>query len=238
MPQVNHLFSNADRLPVPISQIALKSDITIFGTHYGDNSYYADYAGIAKKYPSDTILEIGVRFGYSGVALCKGVLEAGVKKLAYTGLDAEMFGVVSDQVEPPLDSEFRNWQRVEARPGVVRSHVLAARNFKTMFDRRKVKAEFITLNTQLQPLSDAVMAQTYGLINVDGDHSYEGALKDMTHVWPLLRPGGLMLVDDMSFAHVRPALMQFLKLRETEGYHIEWQIHPNERDLAIVRKLG
>ncbi|PWT91200.1 MAG: hypothetical protein C5B54_05705 [Acidobacteria bacterium] len=38
----------------------------------------------------------------------------------------------------------------------------------------------------------------FDLITVDGDHSAEGAMADLEHVWPLLRSGGLLVMDDIA----------------------------------------
>lgn len=37
----------------------------------------------------------------------------------------------------------------------------------------------------------------FDLILVDGDHSYDGAYKDLENVWPLLQDGGLIVFDDI-----------------------------------------
>lgn len=47
------------------------------------------------------------------------------------------------------------------------------------------------------------------LIYVDGDHSYEGCLRDMTFYYPLLAPGGIMFGDDIMEPGVMQAVKQF-----------------------------
>lgn len=37
----------------------------------------------------------------------------------------------------------------------------------------------------------------FDLVLVDGDHSAEGATADLKNVWPLLRPGGILVMDDI-----------------------------------------
>jgi predicted O-methyltransferase YrrM len=44
----------------------------------------------------------------------------------------------------------------------------------------------------------------FDLIFVDGDHSHEAALADFQNVWPLLRVGGLLVMDDSSRAEIAP----------------------------------
>lgn len=46
--------------------------------------------------------------------------------------------------------------------------------------------------------------EQFDLIFVDGDHSHEAALADFHNVWPLLRVGGLLVMDDSSRAEIVP----------------------------------
>jgi len=53
------------------------------------------------------------------------------------------------------------------------------------------------------PAELAAVGETQAcLVYVDGDHSYDGALKDMLLTAPVVRPGGLMVCHD--YNHVRP----------------------------------
>jgi predicted O-methyltransferase YrrM len=61
-------------------------------------------------------------------------------------------------------------------------------------------------------------------------------MKDCVACWPLLNPGGIMLVDDMSFADVGPAVRAFIAEREAAGETVHWQLHQNERDMMLIRK--
>ena len=224
MPE-QQLFDMSERLPVEISRIAHPDDIHIFGGHYGDRTYYADYCGIAAKFVPTSILEIGVRFGYSGIALTFGALQRfkpiGRQKIVYRGMDGEFFGC-----------EFEGADGYK----LYRSNAVAARNFELFHGEVKLDARFYAVNTQVHEFPDEVTKHTYDLINVDGDHSFQGALKDCRNCWPLLNPGGLMLVDDMSFAEVGPAIYEFIKERESAGETLIWQLHRNERDMMLIRR--
>lgn len=210
------LFDISERMYVPIEQVAIPSDISIFGTSFGEKSYYSDFAGIAKKYAPRRILEIGVRFGYSGIAMTSGALAGGVPPpIEYVGLDAEFFaGHTKDQGY-----------------GLYRSNAVAAENFKRF--RPGVTAEFFTCDTR-DGLPEEVLTRKFDLINVDGDHSYEGAYGDLCRVWPLLNPGGIIIVDDLGMVDVKRAVEQFRDehLPDLEGF----QIHPNERIFAIFKR--
>lgn len=39
--------------------------------------------------------------------------------------------------------------------------------------------------------------ETFDLVTVDGDHSAEGAYADLMHAWPLVRRGGILVMDDL-----------------------------------------
>lgn len=62
-----------------------------FDCNYGVYTYYADYVKIGYQYAPITILEFGVKFGYSGIALCKGAhLKIG-ETIQYFGVDIGFF---------------------------------------------------------------------------------------------------------------------------------------------------
>jgi hypothetical protein len=224
VPEAN-LFSIGERLFAPINRIALASDITVFGGHYGEQTYYADYAGIAAKYAPKAILEIGVRFGYSGISMCYGALQSfkpiGRQKLIYKGMDGEFFSAEMEGGDPGK---------------LYPSNTVAARNFDRFFVDEKLTAQFFKVDTQKEPFPDEIKSRQYGLINVDGDHSYDGAMLDCVACWQLLQPGGLMLVDDITFDRVGPAVREFIGEMEELGEKVEWQYHENERGLMIIRK--
>jgi hypothetical protein len=46
----------------------------------------------------------------------------------------------------------------------------------------------------------------FGLIHVDGNHDTAKVLRDVELYWPLLRRGGFLVMDDVSWSSVKPAL--------------------------------
>jgi len=222
------LFDISERLTVEIGVVASANptDIHIFGGHWGERTYYADYAGIAAKYKPNAILEIGVRFGYSGIALCFGALFyrdlQTLEKIVYHGLDGEFFGGNQYSGDPSL------WYK---------SNEIAEDNFRRFFPGNDhLGFELFHCDTQKEPIPELVLASRYDLVNVDGDHSYQGAMNDMVATWPLLNGGGLMLVDDMGMVGVYEAVYDFIRQRETLGEPLLWQLYKNERDMMIIRK--
>lgn len=47
------------------------------------------------------------------------------------------------------------------------------------------------------PRMEAEWKEKFDVIFVDGDHGQDGAAKDLSQAWPLLKPGGTMMVDDV-----------------------------------------
>lgn len=208
------LFAVGERFSVPMHEIAHPDDISIFGTHFGENTYYSDYAGIARKYAPRHVLEIGVRYGYSGIALCLGAIAAGVEAPIYHGCDAEYFAGPDG---------YRNY----------RSNAVAAENFRRFVPG--VEAHLHSMNTVAHGLPPEVLVQQFDLVNVDGDHSYAGCLKDLRQTWPLLAPTGVVIVDDTGMADVKRAILVFLD-EVDEAVHYMW--HSNERGFFILKRGG
>jgi predicted O-methyltransferase YrrM len=52
------------------------------------------------------------------------------------------------------------------------------------------------------------------MIYIDGSHEYLDVLRDIDDYWPLLKPGGVMLLDDYGFPGVRKAIDEKLKATE------------------------
>ncbi len=52
----------------------------------------------------------------------------------------------------------------------------------------------------------AAAGTRFGLIHIDGNHDTEPVLQDVRAYLPLLKPGGFLVMDDVSWPSVRPAL--------------------------------
>jgi predicted O-methyltransferase YrrM len=70
------------------------------------------------------------------------------------------------------------------------------------------------------------------LFHVDGDHSFAGCSHDMALAWAVLRPGGVMLVDDVSFiGDCRDAVSRFAASNK-----ITYAVLPTFRGTALFVK--
>lgn len=91
------------------------------------------------------------------------------------------------------------------------------------------KATFIQCDTQTMEEVDG----TFDLVHIDGDHSVQGALHDMELCWPIVNPGGVMLVDDYDYiADVKKAI-ELYKQRHPE---IRWEYKKSLRGEVLFSK--
>jgi predicted O-methyltransferase YrrM len=125
-----------------------------FRTQEFYNEYRTKYA-IAKLVKPKSILEIGVRFGYSARAfLCAGDVDI------YIGLDFD---------EPSWGSY----------AGVPREW--AQEQLRIVFP----SVNIVTYNINTQTDGFKFGGKRFDLVHIDADHSYQGALNDMQKFWPL-----------------------------------------------------
>ncbi len=54
------------------------------------------------------------------------------------------------------------------------------------------------------------------LVFVDGDHSYEAVMSDLTNYVPKIKPGGVLALHDYNFETVRNACADFMRVRPLE----------------------
>jgi hypothetical protein len=72
--------------------------------------------------------------------------------------------------------------------------------------------EHFTVHRCLSNLAaDQFSDNTLDFVMIDADHSYEAVIKDIRAWWPKIKPGGLLVGDDLrgSFPGVRQAITEF-----------------------------
>jgi hypothetical protein len=75
----------------------------------------------------------------------------------------------------------------------------------------------------------------FGLIHIDGNHDTEPVLRDVRTYLPLLQSGGFLVMDDVSWPSVAPALTEASK----QAKLVLWRVSTDKTDdYAVFRKPG
>jgi hypothetical protein len=178
------------QFPISLERIqalgAGRSDLEILGPHAqpgddfltqgGEPGTYAWYWGLGAAKAPQRIMEFGVRYGYSAIAMARGALWAGVTP-RYYGVDLEADGIASNPI-------------AEA---AIRSFIPDVRLIQ--MDTKQVADTVAALNGFGCP----------EIIHIDGDHSGEGIRAEIAIAKMYIRPNGLILIDDCDVLHVRQA---------------------------------
>lgn len=167
------------------------------------NDYYRYYFAICEHFKPLRIGEIGVRRGYSSLAMLKGSMSGGVpfNELELFGFDNQCY---------VHDSLTHVWNYFKQNmPGL--------RYFGREVDTRKI---------------DDLEVTGLDLFHVDGDHYFEGCLHDMQLAAKALKPGGVMLVDDIiaGLGSVKPAADMWCRENQITPLFI-----PHLRGLYLIR---
>lgn len=208
------LFSRADRFAVPIHRIGRPEHQNLYGDqNWGGDTYYADYAGICKNNSIFRILELGVFLGYSACAMLLGIEARDDHPYwpVYVGLDGEVEEAGSNET--------------------------ARRNIKALCPDADLHLYRVNFLYDDIPAEVRALAP-YDLIHVDAIHNNDGTYLTLQLAWPLLAPGGLLILDDAATKPVRAGLWRFLDGLMEKDETLTFQWYTNERGWAILRKEG
>lgn len=134
----------------------------------------------AVRRPELDILEIGTLFGI-GAAIMHDALAPHFRRVRLSLLD-------------PLDGYYAS-EKKDILTGQPVNEAVLKRNLR----RGGVNDEDVTIIKQLSTDAEAIEAaglRAYDVLVIDGDHSYDGVKFDFDHYAPLVRPGGLIVIDD------------------------------------------
>lgn len=188
------------------------------GDRYGDDvftDYFDCYAGLARKYRPKRIYEIGVRYGYTAIVFMMGL------RANRGAPKAEYLGI---------DDESYHFG----------SCAQANANFAQMLPGYNMRAmKFNSFHGTPTGIG------TFDLCHIDGNHDYHGVANDLLNVWPLVNPGGIVVLDDAAPVDDRgnpgpiyTAIQDFLSQFEYSEELVEWQYIPNLRGHFIIRKCA
>lgn len=158
-------------------------------------TYYACLHGIAQAEQPRKILEIGSAFGMSGATF----LSASPEVQLFVSLDLGIYGELLGSARSNIDFAREHLHQWCANRKI---------------DTRRVR--FYRANTQPPGKGDndnqglevsrwslipeamrLLQDNQFDIIFVDGKHTEDGLFNDMRTFWPFLKPGGLMICDDL-----------------------------------------
>ena len=132
------------------------------------------------KRPEIDILEIGTLFGI-GAVIMHDALAPHFERVRLTLLD-------------PLDGYYAS-EKKDILTGQPVNEAVLRRNLRRAGVNEEDAAIIKRLSTDADAMK-AAAARAYDVLVIDGDHSYEGVKFDFDNYAPMVRPGGLIIIDD------------------------------------------
>ncbi len=142
---------------------------------------YTWYRAIANCVAPKCILELGVRFAYSGIAMLRGALESSYEP-HYVGIDNEHDGVASNAIA------LRYLRALDKTAEIINADT----------------CNHVLIDTEL-----SLRGRLYDLIHLDANHSPEGIAEELTVAQRWVSENGVILVDDIDVPHIAEAVQQF-----------------------------
>lgn len=138
-----------------------------------------------------------------GVAMGKHMLEVlRDKSIRYVGIDRWEYDITLEHEV----NKIRNWNSQDKWDEVYKQVLEKVEPYKNRASI--IRGSSIDI---LPTLKDK-----FDFIYVDGDHSYEGAKRDLELSLPLLKEDGKIIVDDLQYPSVRKAFQEFIKENDVE----------------------
>jgi predicted O-methyltransferase YrrM len=154
------------------------------------HEYYFNKYRICRSFAPNSVLEIGVRFGYSAHAF----MSTGTN-LLYTGIDSN-------------NPKHGGWKT----PTLDWAKSMLNRTCKNRF----FTPTFIVADTQ----NDCIALTTkYDFVHIDADHSFSGCFKDLINFWPITNRVMLVDDYDQSKT-VKDAVDRFVSQKKLLLFHM------------------
>ena len=149
------------------------------------NKIYRWYWAVGAMIKPESVLELGVRYGYSAVALLRGLLAtAGSCDIPYIGVDSECDGIPSNAI--------------------------AAKNLRWLNPQAAI-LKYSTADPELNSTIQSVRGRglPFDLIHIDGDHSEAGIINELAIAKIWSTGNTIILVDDCNTDHINKAVTDF-----------------------------
>ncbi len=192
----------------PLSTREIMADFGLLAGHPWEHhasapttTYYACLSALARSSRPRRILEIGTGFGLSAAAL----LSACDQVELFVSLDLGIFGDHYQFPESNLAFAARKihaWSRPKGIPPERVKFFQANTQPLGKSDNDNLTCQAPHWSSILE-LRQLLEPQSFDVLFVDGKHTEDGLYQDMRTFWRFLRPGGLLLCDDLHDASYR-----------------------------------
>jgi predicted O-methyltransferase YrrM len=164
-----------------------------------ESTYYDCLSQLAASVKPNRIAEIGTAFGMSGAALLKACDPVHL----YVTMD---LGIFSNQVK--FDQNNIEYAKSKLHAWANAKNISTERICFFAVNTQPVGTD--NYNTQLNvphwsqipELVELLLPAYYDVLFVDGKHTGEGLYNDIMSFWSFLRPGGLLICDDLHEASI------------------------------------
>lgn len=184
--------------------MGLLSDIKILEDYKSQCSWIQSYGFVSsriREVEAQTVAEVGVAYGYHAEHLLQEF-----PHIQYYGLDPYASGY--DPTDG-LDKDVQNLYGGESTPAMDRLFRVVQSKLAVMYNGRGT-----LLRMPGENASKVFAPKYFDVAYVDGDHTYEGVLRDLKAWYPLVRSGGILCGDDYDWAGVKQAVTEFFQGKE------------------------
>ncbi|HMP92813.1 MAG TPA: class I SAM-dependent methyltransferase [Phnomibacter sp.] len=177
-------------------------------------------ATLIKEYQLTTSVDIGVYRGRSFLP----------QALAQKAINGKVFGV-----DPYSNQEAMQNDRPDLKEQL--DAFVQQTDFQALYEKvvHQVNEHQLNAHAEIIRTTSALAAPyftanniQFGLIHIDGNHDTAAVMQDYALYKPLLKPGGFLVLDDISWPSVKPVLM--LAKRELK---MVYQKKDTENDFAV-----
>lgn len=174
------------------------------------NNTYRWYYALAAAAKPNSILELGVRYGYSAVAMLRGILHA--------------TGSSSNAVYIGIDSEFDG----------IPSNAIALQNIHWLNRHLATVLKYSTDNPAMDENIEIMRGGhvPFDLVHIDANHTLEGINTELAVALRWTAKGSLIIVDDLDIPYVRQISMEFAQVHSWPSFELP-TVH---QALIIVRE--
>jgi len=189
-----------DALPVSSSQLLSEFNL-VEGHPWAETAqdkstiYYACLYGVVRPEKPRKILEIGTAFGMSAATMLKACKTVQL----FVSIDLGIYGRQLGADDSNID-----FARSQIHAWCDRNKVLKERvRFYCANTQPEGKGDNEDIGAEIQrwhmipEVVRLLQSHKFDVIFVDGKHTDDGLLNDLNSFWPFLKPGGLMICDDL-----------------------------------------